>query len=214
MSLFLIELKYTAPTEEAFAKLPEGTVESLLLPENKDKLVAILTYHVVAGTFQSTDLSNGSVQTLNGETVRVNTNNGVIMNDATVTLPDVEASNGVIHVIDTVLLPPEEPTDAPNPSPPTSEGVGSGTEPSEGTGLSGTETSDEKTIVEIALGDLDNFSTLVAALQAADLVDTLSSHGPFTVFGKYLWCSRLISTSSILSSFTHITCHAFMHSPK
>ena len=158
MSLFLIELKYTAPTEEALAKLPEGTVESLLLPENKDKLVAILTYHVVAGTFQSTDLSNGSVQTLNGETVQVDTD------DATVTLPDVEASNGVIHVIDTVLLQPEEPTDAPNPSPPTSEGVGSGTEPSEGTGSSGTETSDEKTFVEIAEDDPANFSTLVTAL--------------------------------------------------
>lgn len=107
-----------------------------------------------------------------------------MINDATVIAADIEASNGIIHVIDTVLLPPEEPTEAPNPSPPIAEGVGSGIETSEGTGPSGTKTSDEKTIVEIALDDIDNFSTLVAALQAADLDTTLSSGGPFTVFGK------------------------------
>ena len=121
-----------------------------------------------------------------------------MINDATVIAADIEASNGVIHAIDTVLLPPKEPTDAPNPSPPIAEGVGSGTEPSEGvgsgiepsnsegTGLSVTKTSDEKTIVEIALDDMDNFSTLVAALQAADLVTTLSSGGPFTVFRPHV----------------------------
>ena len=147
-----VSLFYTAPTDEAFAKLPQGTVESLLQLEHKDKLVNILTYHAVSGAVRSTNLSNGSVQTLNGETVQVNTDNGVMINDATVIAADIEASNGIIHVIDTVLLPPE-PTYAPNPSPPIAEGVGSGIEPSEGTDLSGTKTSDDKTIVEIASGD-------------------------------------------------------------
>ena len=82
-----------------------------------------------------------------------------MINDATVIATDIDASNGVIHVIDTVLLPPKEPTEAPNPSPPIAEGVGSGIEPSAGTTSSGTKTSDEKTIVEIALDDMDNFST-------------------------------------------------------
>jgi len=178
----------TAPTDEAFAKLPQGTVDSLLQPENKDQLVTILTYHAVSGAVRSTDLSNGPVQTLNGETVQVDTDNGVTINDATVTLPDIEASNGIIHVIDTVLLPPTpQPTDAPNPSPPTiAEGVGgSGIEPSEGTGSSVSKTSEEKTIVEIASADTDNFSTLVTALGTAGLADTLSGDGPLTVFGKY-----------------------------
>ena len=179
MCLFLIELNYTAPTDEAFGNLPEGTLDSLLLPENKDKLTSILLYHVVSGPVRSTDLSNGPVTTLNGETVQVYTDNGVMINDATVIAADIEASNGIIHIINTVLLPPDEPTDAPNPSPPIAEGVGSGTEPSdEGTGSSGMKTSDEKTIVEIASGDMDNFSTLVTALQIAGLVDT-------SEFGKY-----------------------------
>jgi len=137
-----------------------------------------------------------------------------MINDATVIAADIEASNGIIHVIDTVLLPPE-PTEAPNPSPPIAEGVGSGTEPSEGTDSSATKTSDEKTIVEIALGD-NNFSTLVGALQAADLVDTLYTGGPFTVFGKYRQTDRIgqYRRSSILSSFTHITCHLHHAQPQ
>jgi len=96
-----------APTDEAFAALPEGTVEDLLKPENKDKLAAILTYHVVAGKVMSTDLSDGMMApTVEGSDVTITTEGGVMVNDATVTTADIEASNGVIHVIDTVLMPP------------------------------------------------------------------------------------------------------------
>lgn len=95
-----------APTDAAFAALPAGTVESLLKPENKDKLVAILTYHVVAGNVASTDLRDGMMPaTVNGSTITVNLKNGVKINNATVTAADIKTSNGVIHVIDTVLLP-------------------------------------------------------------------------------------------------------------
>lgn len=95
-----------APTDEAFAALPEGTVESLLLPENKDQLVAILTYHVVPGKVMSTDLVDDmEAPTVNGETVTIDLDNGVMVEAATVTSADIETSNGVIHVIDTVILP-------------------------------------------------------------------------------------------------------------
>jgi uncharacterized surface protein with fasciclin (FAS1) repeats len=96
-----------APTDDAFAKLPAGTVEDLLKPENKDKLVAVLTYHVVPGKVMSGDLTNGmKAATVNGAEVTIMTEGGVKVNDATVTTADIEASNGVIHVIDTVILPP------------------------------------------------------------------------------------------------------------
>lgn len=95
-----------APTDEAFAALPEGTVDSLLLPENKDQLVAILTYHVVPGKVMSTDLVDDmEAPTVNGETVTIDLDNGVMVEAATVTSADIETSNGVIHVIDTVILP-------------------------------------------------------------------------------------------------------------
>ena len=95
-----------APTDEAFAKLPAGTVEDLLKPENKDKLVAILTYHVIAGKVMSTDLTNGmKAATVQGGEVTIMTEGGVMVNDAEVTAADIVASNGVIHVIDTVILP-------------------------------------------------------------------------------------------------------------
>ncbi len=96
-----------APTDEAFAALPEGTVENLLKPENKDQLVAILTYHVVPGKIMSGDIAGkkAKVLTVQGERLDVNARNGVKVNDAKVVAADVEASNGVIHVIDTVLLP-------------------------------------------------------------------------------------------------------------
>lgn len=96
-----------APTDEAFAALPAGTVDTLLLPENKDQLVAILTYHVVPGAVTSDQLAGQhiDVATVNGAEVRVNGSNGVKVNDATVTTADIIASNGVIHVIDSVLLP-------------------------------------------------------------------------------------------------------------
>jgi len=99
-----------APTNEAFAALPEGTLESLLEPENRDQLVAILTYHVVSGEVMSTDLSDGMMaETVEGREVTVSiADGGVSINDANVVAADVEASNGVVHVIDTVLLPPEE----------------------------------------------------------------------------------------------------------
>ncbi|MGC0223865.1 fasciclin domain-containing protein [Pseudooceanicola nitratireducens] len=95
-----------APTDDAFAALPEGTVDSLLLPENKDKLTQILTYHVVAGAVKSTDLSDGmKAATVEGSEITVDLDNGVMINDATVVQADIEASNGVIHVIDSVLMP-------------------------------------------------------------------------------------------------------------
>ena len=95
-----------APTDEAFAALPEGTVETLLKPENKDQLIAVLTYHVVAGKVMSTDLSDDmTAATVQGGEITVDLDNGVMINDATVVTADIEASNGVIHVIDKVILP-------------------------------------------------------------------------------------------------------------
>ncbi len=96
-----------APTDEAFGKLPEGTVESLLEEENRDQLVAILTYHVVSGKVMAADLVGQTMdaKTVNGQTVAVDGTDGVKVNGATVISADVGASNGVIHVIDTVLLP-------------------------------------------------------------------------------------------------------------
>jgi uncharacterized surface protein with fasciclin (FAS1) repeats len=96
-----------APTDEAFAKLPAGTVESLLKPENKEKLQQVLRYHVVAGKVMAKDVVKlTSAQTVEGSPIAVNATGGkVMLNDAHVTKADVVASNGVIHVIDTVLLP-------------------------------------------------------------------------------------------------------------
>jgi len=95
-----------APTDEAFAKLPKGTVESLLKPENKDKLIAVLTYHVVSGQIMSGDVKPGSVKTLQGGSFEVTAQKGKIMIDqATVISADIKTSNGVIHVIDEVILP-------------------------------------------------------------------------------------------------------------
>lgn len=95
-----------APTDEAFAALPEGTVANLLLPENKDQLVAILTYHVIAGKVMSTDLTDEmEAATVQGSSVTIDLDNGVMVENATVTTADIETSNGVIHVIDTVMLP-------------------------------------------------------------------------------------------------------------
>ena len=96
-----------APTDEAFAALPAGTVEDLLKPENKEKLTAILTYHVVPGKVMSTDLSDDMMaKTVQGGEVKIDLDNGVMVNDATVTAADIEADNGVIHVIDKVIMPP------------------------------------------------------------------------------------------------------------
>ena len=96
-----------APTDAAFEALPEGLVDALLLPENKEVLTQILTYHVVAGEVMSTDIQPGDVATVEGEDITITTEDGgVQVNGATVSTADVEASNGVIHVIDEVLVPP------------------------------------------------------------------------------------------------------------
>lgn len=96
-----------APTDEAFAKLPKGTVEDLLKPENKQKLISILTYHVVSGAVQSGDVVKlSSARTVQGQNVGIKVADGSVMiNNAKVVKADVPASNGVIHVIDTVILP-------------------------------------------------------------------------------------------------------------
>lgn len=140
-----------APTNAAFAKLPKETVESLLKPENKDKLVAILTYHVVPGKVMAADVVKVTeAKSVQGQAIKVQVADGKVKlnGSSTVVKTDIGASNGVIHVIDTVILPPE----------------GSG-----------------KSIAEIAIENKD-FSTLVAAVKAAGLVETLSGKGPFTVF--------------------------------
>ncbi|QRN82663.1 fasciclin domain-containing protein [Chloroflexota bacterium] len=138
-----------APTDDAFAKLPEGTVEALL--EDLPALTDILLYHVVDGKVMAEDVVTlESAQTLQGEAVSISVENGMVyINDAQVIITDIMASNGVIHVIDTVLLPPAE-------------------EPM-------------SNIVEIAVAD-GRFTTLVAALQAAGLDETLAGEGSFTVF--------------------------------
>ncbi|MEZ9777433.1 fasciclin domain-containing protein [Vibrio sp. 10N.261.54.A5] len=96
-----------APTDEAFAALPEGTVDMLLKPENKDKLIAVLTYHVVPGKIMASEVMKlDSAVTVQGEAVMLGIDHGnVMVNKAQVVMADVEASNGVIHVIDAVLLP-------------------------------------------------------------------------------------------------------------
>ncbi|MCG2785549.1 MAG: fasciclin domain-containing protein [Anaerolineae bacterium] len=144
-----------APTDDAFAALPAGTVESLLLPENKQALTDILLYHVVAGKVMAADVVGlTSATTVLGEDVTVKVDMGsVYINEAKVIITDIETSNGVIHVIDAVILPPAEEAEAE---------MGN-------------------TIVDIAVAD-GRFTTLVAALQAAELVETLSGEGPFTVF--------------------------------
>ena len=140
-----------APTDDAFDKLPEGTVEGLL--EDIPALTDILLYHVVEGTVLAEDVSElFKAETLLEESVSIRVQEGnVYINDAMVIITDIMADNGVIHVIDTVLLPPAEDAE------PTS------------------------TIVDIAVSD-DRFGTLVTALSAAELVETLSGDGPFTVF--------------------------------
>lgn len=96
-----------APTDEAFAKLPDGTVEMLLLPENKDKLVEILTYHVVPGKVKAAEVVTlDSATTANGSDVAISIREDMVyVNDSRVVITDISASNGVIHVVDTVILP-------------------------------------------------------------------------------------------------------------
>lgn len=132
-----------APTDDAFAMLPDGTVDALL--NDIPTLTDILLYHVVDGSVMASDVVELSlVTTLQGTDFKVTVDGDVFINDAMVVVTDIPADNGVIHVIDTVIIPPAS-------------------------------------IAEIAAGDAQ-FSTLVAALDAADLVDTLAGPGPFTVF--------------------------------
>jgi transforming growth factor-beta-induced protein len=146
-----------APTNEAFAALPKGTLETLLKPENRKLLQKVLTYHVVSGDLMAKDLRSGKVATVEGNSVAVQVDkHGVKVNSSNVIKADVDAKNGVIHAIDKVLLPPGLAPVAANP-------------PQQGT------------IVEIAVGN-SSFSTLVKAVQAAGLAETLSGEGPFTVF--------------------------------
>jgi uncharacterized surface protein with fasciclin (FAS1) repeats len=96
-----------APTDDAFAKLPAGTVEDLLKPENKSKLVSILTYHVLPGKIAAADIAGKkmNVKTVQGSEVAVDATNGVKVDGASVVIADVAASNGVIHAIDAVIMP-------------------------------------------------------------------------------------------------------------
>jgi uncharacterized surface protein with fasciclin (FAS1) repeats len=136
-----------APTDEAFAKLPAGTLEMLLKPENKAKLAAILTYHVVPGTVKATDVVKlKNAGTVNGQRVSITVDGAKVKVDGSnVVATDIVCSNGVIHVIDGVILPVDG------------------------------------TIVDVAANN-GSFNTLVAAVKAAGLAETLSSEGPFTVF--------------------------------
>ncbi len=144
-----------APTDDAFAALPEGTLDSLLLPENKQALTNILLYHVVSGKVMAADVTAlTSATTVLGKDVTVKVDMGnVYINEAQVVITDIATSNGVIHVINAVLLPPADEAAM----------------------------EEKNTIVDIAVAD-GRFTTLVAALTAADLVETLSGEGPFTVF--------------------------------
>jgi uncharacterized surface protein with fasciclin (FAS1) repeats len=96
-----------APTDAAFAKLPDGTVETLLQPENRDQLVAVLTYHVLPGSVMSSDIAGKMLdaETVQGSSVSIDARDGVTVDEATVVTADIAATNGVIHVIDTVILP-------------------------------------------------------------------------------------------------------------
>lgn len=101
-----------APTDAAFEALPEGVLDALLLPENKDALTSILTYHVLPAEVMAADVTAGDVATVEGSTIAITTEGGVMVNEATVVTPDVDASNGVIHAIDGVLVPPTVDVDA------------------------------------------------------------------------------------------------------
>ena len=136
-----------APTDEAFAKLPAGTVEDLLKPENKAKLQAILKYHVVSGEVMADKVTGLKfAQTLNGQRINIDTTSGKVKLDgkSTVTATDIKTSNGVIHIIDTVIMP------------------------------------ETKNVVEVAKG-AEQFTTLLAAVEAAGLTSTLMGDGPFTI---------------------------------
>ncbi len=162
-----------APTNEAFAQLPDGLVEFLLQPENKDLLTDLLTYHVVSGNVTSDQLETGTVEALNGELMIDVSEESVSVNDANVIQADVEASNGVIHAVNQVLIPEG-----------LAETIQSRMETSSSSTTEQSESAlaeESKDIVSIA-SNTAQFSTLVQAVQAADLVETLQGEGPYTVF--------------------------------
>lgn len=101
------EFTVFAPTDAAFGRLPAGTIESLYQPENKDLLTTILTYHVVPGSVRSTQLASGSVDSVAGMPLDISVGSGVTVNSSNVVQADIEASNGIIHVVDQVILPPQ-----------------------------------------------------------------------------------------------------------
>ena len=154
-----------APTDEAFAALPEGTVDSLLA--DPEALSNILLYHVLSGQVMAADVSDGlEAETLEGNSVLFTVVDGQpLINEANIVATDVEASNGVIHVIDAVILPPAEEPEA--------QGEG------EGEAAMAGEMGED--IVDTAI-EAGSFNTLVAAVQAAGLEDALRGEGPFTVF--------------------------------
>ena len=188
-----------APPNNAFLSLPDGTLDYLLLPENKQLLTNILLYHVVPNYYQRNDFISGDLMTLYGETVVIEvTATGVLVNDASIIIPNIEACNGIIQVIDKVLLLPGLFTAAPTSSsttvptfkPTTTKPISSITEfpttfkpTSAPTSLKPTSVpTSNQTIFDIALGNSD-FSILVQALTAANLVDDLNEPGTLTVFG-------------------------------
>ncbi|MBT8198412.1 MAG: fasciclin domain-containing protein [Acidimicrobiia bacterium] len=149
-----------APTDDAFAALPEGALEGLLA--DTDALTEVLLYHVVSGDVRAADVVNlATATTLAGADITIDVMDGVMLNASNVIQTDIVASNGVIHVIDAVLLPPGFGEDDAMDDDMGDEAVG--------------------TIVDVAVG-AGTFETLVAAVQAAGLVDTLTGDGPFTVF--------------------------------
>ncbi len=179
-----------APVNAAFAALPAGTVETLLMPENVGALTEILTCHVLGANAMS-DVISGmiadgggvhTVETLGGCMLEVRSANGMITltdetgGTATVTIADVVQSNGVIHVIDRVMLPAAEEA-AMEPAMPMETGMAAGDNPMVG----GAPMFADKNIIENAVNSADH-TTLVAAVQAAGLVETLQGEGPFTVF--------------------------------
>ena len=166
-----------APTDDAFAALPEGTVEALL--EDIPALTDILLYHVVAGDVRAADVVTlESAVTVQGESVSITVEgDSVRINDANVVITDIVAANGVIHVVDAVLLPPEPTAQAMQDEQAEMQAQDDQPEQAE----QAEQPEQPGTIVDIAVAD-DRFETLVAALQAAELVETLQGDGPFTVF--------------------------------
>jgi uncharacterized surface protein with fasciclin (FAS1) repeats len=162
-----------APTDEAFSMLPKGTLENLLKPENKEMLKEILTYHVVPGRVTSCAVKSGEVSTASGQHLRLTKRWGrVYAGMSRVIHPDIHVDNGIIHVVNRVIIPRKQYTVLSKSSASTSTcNISSGQSTCDSIG----------DIVDVAAGN-KSFTTLVAAVKAAGLVETLKSDGPFTVF--------------------------------